>query len=358
MIAAFVVAIIAVLLAFMCRREKQHSYLLLLSFVILTLFLSLGYYWGNDVVTYEKWFDSFENSGVSWWNFTQYDSFIQTEIGYICINLLCKPLGFWGMRALLFTIENAIIYAFIIRHVERRWYWLAVFIYVFNPNYWVLSSSMMRQWLAICVVMLSVEFLIRNKYIIFTLFVVLAFLFHLSAIICLILLPLSMFQKNATKKTIISFFIFLFFYYLLSPSFINYIGLYLQSEELYMGYTDTHGSFGISSVLIMFIYTIVLYYAVKTKQHDSLFSWIVMLYGLVLPLLSFGELSARLSYYFAIFTIGSFPLFIGNSEIRIQYRVWITAIVCMLYLYNFILFFQSPTWVDSYGTYQTIIGKL
>ena len=355
---AIITAVIAVFLAFLGGREKHHSFFLLLSFVLLTIFLSLGYYWGNDVENYERWYEGFESSRVSWWDFSQYDSFTQKEYGYICINMLCKPLGFWGMRALLFTIENAIIYNFIKKYVDKKWYWLAVFIYVFNPNYWVLSSSMMRQWLAMCVVLLGVDFLLRNKYIMFTLLVVLATSFHLSSIICLILLPLSFFQRKATKSTIVVFFLLLGLYYLLSPFFIDYIALYLKSEELYMGYTSTHGSFGITSVLLMIVYSIVLYTAVNTKQKYSLLSWIVMLYGLVLPLLSFGELSSRLAYYFTICTIGSFPLFLSNIKVKKTLRIWVVGLICVLYLYQFYSFFQSPTWIKSYGTYETLIGKI
>lgn len=134
-----------------------------LAFVLLTAFLSLGYYWGNDVAKYEERFEYYSNSGIALFDFSQYGFIALKEFGFVFINLLCKPIGFWGMRAVLFILENAILYYFIVKHVDRKWYWLAVFIYVFNPNFWVLSSSMMRQWLAICIVVLATDFLSRNK---------------------------------------------------------------------------------------------------------------------------------------------------------------------------------------------------
>lgn len=358
MIQAFITAFFSVFLAYIGRREKNHSYFLLLSFVILTLFLSLGYYWGNDVVTYENWFEGFEKSSVSWWNFSQYDSFTQKEYGFIFVNLLFKPLGFWGMRAALFVIENAIIYSFIVKHVERRWYWLAVFIYVFNTNFWVLSSSMMRQWLAMCIVVLAVDFLLKKKYLLFTLFLVFAISIHFSAAVCLFIIPLLIFRKKASKVSIYIYGFFLALYYLLLPFVSDYIILYLKTEELYTDYLYEQDSMGISNVLFMLIYTIIMYYAVKTKQKDFFLAIIVMLFGLILPLPSLGELSARLGYYFTVFTIGTIPMFMNNTGINKNIRTWTIAFVCLYYIYMFVLFFQSPTWIKSYGTYQTIIGKL
>lgn len=358
MIPALVTAIIAVFLAYLDGRVKYHSYYLLFAFILLTVFLSLGYYWGSDVENYELWYKNFESSSFLWWDFSQYDIITNKEPGFVCINLLCKPIGYWGMRAVLFVIENTIIYSFIKKHVDKKWYWLAVFVYVFNPNYWVLSSSMMRQWLAMCVVLLGVIFLLRNQYIMFTLLVVLATSFHLTAIICLIILPLSFFQRKATKITIIVFFILLGLYYFLSPLFKDYIALYLKTEDLYMYSTQNKGSFGITSILLMTIYTIVLYYAVKTKQKNSILCWIVMLYGLVLPLLSLGELSSRLSYYFTICTIVTFPLFMGNTLIDKKVRMGVIGTVCLLYFYHFYIFFHGPTWSQSYGTYETLIDKI
>ena len=358
MIHAFIVAVIAAFLAYLGGREKNHSYLLLLAFTILTLFLSLGYYWGNDVATYERWYEGFESSGIQWWDFSQYESFIQKEYGFICINLLCKPIGFWGMRAVLFILENAIIYFFIKKHIDKKWRWLAVYLYVFNPYFWVLSSSMMRQWLAICIILLSIDRLLEKRYLFFAALVFLASTIHVSASICLVLFPLALFQNNATKKTIVLFFVLLVAYYILSPLFIDYLALYLKTEELYMGYTSTHGSFGITSILLMVIYTIVLYFTVKTKQKDSLLSWIVMLYGLILPLLSFGELSSRLFFYFTICTIGSFPLFLGNIKINKMIRTSVIWVICLLYLYQFYIFFHSPTFIKYFGTYNTLIGKI
>lgn len=359
MIAALITSIIAVLLAYLGGSEKQHSFFLLTAFAILTTFLSLGYYWGSDVSTYELWFQEFENSGVSWWEFSQYDRFIQREVGYICINLLCKPLGFWGMRAVLFLIENIIIYWFIKTHVNKKWYWLAVFVYVFNPNFWVLSSSMMRQWLAICVVLLSVMHLEKKRIIPYILLTLLAFSIHFSALVTLVFVPLSILQKKNSMQSFFTLIAGLIVFWILSPLFIDYVVLFLKTEDFHqLGYMDTHGGVGISSVSFLLIYTFILYSSVKAKQQNNLACWIVILAALVMPLVAYGELISRIGFYFSVFTIAAYPLFMENTKVDRLAKNAVVLIIVLYEIYMFFLFFNSPIWIKSFGTYKTLIGNL
>lgn len=351
MIPAFLTALVAVFLAFLSRNEKKHSYFLLLAFVVLTAFLSLGYYWGNDVAKYEERFEYYSNSGIALFDFSQYGFIALKELGFVFINLLCKPIGFWGMRAVLFIIENAILYYFIVRHVDRRWYWLAVFIYVFNPNFWVLSSSMMRQWLAICIVVLSVDFLLRKKNVAFVLLVLLASTVHITALICLAFLPLSMLQRKTTTKTIPFFLLLLFLYYVFSPIFIDSLASFLVEEDFYVGYTSQKGSVGITGIGRMVIYILLLYSALKWGAKEKLLYWIVLLYGFILPLLSFGELSSRLGFYFLIFTIATYPSFLSIPNIKSLPKTMVVGLVCVYLLYLFNWFFHSPTYYSSYWNY-------
>lgn len=359
MTSAFLTALIAVLFAYIGRKERNHSYLLCIAFVILTVFLSLGYYWGNDVATYEVWYQGFKSSGISWWNFSQYGSFTQKEYGFVFLNLLSKSLGFWGMRAVLFTIENAIIYTFIVKHVDHRWYWLAVFIYVFNPNFWVLSSSMMRQWLAICIVILGVMCLEKGKILYYFLLSLFAFTVHFSAIVSLAFWPLSVLQN---KNSMSSFFVLtvgLIVFWIMSPIFIDYVVLFLRTEDFYqLSYMDTHGGVGITSISFMIIYTFILFCSIKAKQRYNLSCWILILTALVMPLLSYGELISRIGYYFSIFSIAAFPMFMNNPTVDKITKNGLISIVVVYYIYSFFLFFNSPTWIKSYSTYQTLIGKI
>ena len=354
MIEASITAVIAVLFAYFGGFEKKSHYWLLLAFLLLTTFLSLGYYWGNDVSRYEQRFEYYNKSGIDLFDVSQYGFIALKEMGYVFINILCKPLGFWGMRAVLFIIENAILYFFIVRHVERKWYWLAVFVYVFNPNFWVLSSSMMRQWLAICIIVFSVDFLLRKKYLIFSLFVVIASTIHVSSFVCMLFLPLAMVNRVSSKNSIATFVVVLLLYYVLSPVFIGYLADFLTKEEFYMGYTSRRGSVGIASVVHLFIYLYLFSVAVSTKQNDTLLNRIVLLYGFVLPLLSFGELSSRIGFYFTIFTIVIYPTFMNNKAANPLVKMTVVIVVCAYLLYLYFLFFNGQTYHEAYWNYKML----
>lgn len=354
MIQAFLVAFLAVFLAYLSGKEKEHSFFLMLAFAVLTIFLSLGYYWGNDVPTYEERFERYTNSGIALFDFGNYGFLALKELGYVFINILCKPLGFWGMRAILFLIENSIICYFILRHVDRKWYWLATFIYAFNPCFWVLSSSMMRQWLAICIIVLAVDFLLRRKSIVFFLLVLFASTIHITAFVGLVFLPLSYVLKNSNKNTIIIYLIALFLYFVLSPVFISTLADILKEEDMFMGYTSNQGGIGITAVGRMTIYLILLYASLKFNLKDKLLNWIVLLYGFVLPLLSFGELSSRIGFYFTIFTISTYPSYMAIPVQNKNVRTILIGVVCAYLLYSFYLFFTGQTYSAAYYHYRTI----
>lgn len=359
MFAAFITAITAVFFAYKGGREKTHSYLLSLSFILLTAFLSLGYYWGNDVANYERWFDGFVQSGISWWEFSRYFSFTQKEYGFVFINLLLKPLGFWGMRAVLFVIENAIVYYYIKTHVNKKWYWLAVFVYVFNPDFWVLSSSMMRQWLAMCVVLLSVMSFEKGKKIRCFLLLFLAFSIHFSAIATMAFLPLSILQKHNSRQALRVLIACLLGFWLLSPIFIDYLVLLLEAGDFYqLGHMDTHGGIGITTIAFTLIYFFVLYCSIKAKQQKNLACWMVMLAALAIPLVFYGELMSRIGLYFSLFSLAAFPLFMDNPRVDKATKGFLISVVVLYDFYAFFFFFQSPTWIKSFGTYHTLIGNL
>lgn len=359
MFAAFITAITAVFFAYKGGREKTHSYFLSFSFILLTAFLSLGYYWGNDVANYERWYNGFVNSGISWWEFSRYYSFTQKEYGFVLINLLLKPLGFWGMRAVLFVIENAIVYSYIKTHVNKKWYWLAVFVYVFNPNFWVLSSSMMRQWLAMCVVLLSVMSFEKGRIIRCVLLLIVAFSIHFSAIAALAILPLSILQKQNSRQSLFILIACLLGFWLLSPIFVDYVALFLRTGDFYqLGYMDTHGGIGITSIAFTLINYFILYCSVKAKQQKNLACWIVMLSALVMPLVSYGELMSRIGFFFSVFSLAAFPLFMDNPRVDKATKSILITVVVLYDFYAFFLFFHSSTWIKSFGTYHTLIGNL
>lgn len=354
MIAAFFTAIVAIVLAYIGGFEKKHHYSLTLAFVLLTVFLSLGYYWGNDVEHYEERFLNYTSSGISPFNFSEYDIMARSEFGFVLINLLCKPIGFWGMRAILFSVENAIILYFIIKHVDKKWYWLAVFVYVFNPDFWVLSSSMMRQWLAICLCLLSADFLSRGKIIRYVLLVLLASTIHQTALVCFLFLPLYFVSRKASVGMVVAFVLGLLFLFVFSSYFRDYIELWINVGEVYSVYSNETTGVGITAIGRLIIFIILLYLAIKQHSREAFFNWMVLLYSITLPLLSYSQLASRIGLYFTIGTITVYPSFGSVIKVDKVYKHALLLVVCVYLLYMFYIFFNSPTYQSSFYNYRII----
>ena len=120
MLETYIISIIAIFLAYWSKYDK-FRWGLPLAFVVITTFLSLGYEWGNDVPTYERVFERYTNSSYSLFDFQTYEYLNdKSEFGWVLINQLCGGIGFYGMRAILFSFENLIIYLIIKRVVHNK----------------------------------------------------------------------------------------------------------------------------------------------------------------------------------------------------------------------------------------------
>lgn len=357
MIEALLIATLATLLAFL-SRFKNLRFLFPLSFIIITIFLSLGYEWGNDVHEYEYFFKQYTESGYGLFDFSSYsDLSVKSEFGWVLINQLCEPLGFYGMRAVLFCIENYIIYRFISRNVTPKWLWLAVFVYTFNTDFMVLSSSMMRQWLSMCIIILGTEFIEKKKWLIYVLLVLIASSIHRSALICLPLVFLPKLFKYELKSQALVLFIPVFFiYFIFSGFLVDYMSIFLRQEDAYTNYMSASDSTGLGIVnfIKLGVYLLVFRGCFSADKSKRLYMVIPLLFCLILPFYSVSAMSSRLTFYFTVFTICSFPLYLQRKNVSSFSSLFMTLSCMVLALYNLYVFVTNPMWMLNYGKFTTL----
>ena len=357
MIEALSIATLATFLAFL-SQFKYLRFLFPVSFIIITIFLSLGYEWGNDVHDYEYFFKQYTESGYGLFNFSSYsDLSVKSEFGWVLINQLCEPLGFYGMRAVLFCIENYIIYRFISRNVTPQWQWLAVFVYAFNSDFMFLSSSMMRQWLSMCIIILGTEFIEKKKWIVYILLVLIAASIHRSALLCLPLLFLPRFFKKELKSQVIILFIPVFLiYFIFSGYFVDYMSVFLKQEDAYTNYMSASDSTGLGIVnfIKLGIYLLVFRGCFYVERSKRFYMIIPLLFCLILPFYSVSGMATRLTFYFTVFTIISFPLYLQRNNVSGFMSLSMTLACMALALYNLYVFVSNPMWMLNYGKYTTL----
>ena len=191
--------IIVVSMAFFARIDK-YRYLLGWAFVLLAIILGIRYGYGNDFFSYKYMFDhGYPEGGFA----------DEVEPGWHILMRLFKPFGFSCLVFFLTAIEHIMLFDIIRRYVPPQYYWLAVCIYVFNPDYMLIGLSMMRQFLVQLIGLYAVGFAIKKKIIPFFAIVMMGFFIHKVA---LLFLPLFLLSYIRTSKWLIFVGVFVAFY--------------------------------------------------------------------------------------------------------------------------------------------------
>lgn len=157
MIETIVIGLICVFWAYL-GRYRRLSWGFGAAMTILFVFLAIRYEWGND---YRQYIDKFTvYNSIDEFNYS--DPNERWEVGWIFLYRIFKPFGFFSLVIVLTAFEISVYYWFIKKYIPKEWYWFAVFIYVFNPNFMLTQSSMMRQTLAMCIVLLSIPYIYKK----------------------------------------------------------------------------------------------------------------------------------------------------------------------------------------------------
>lgn len=202
------------------------------------------------------------------------------------------------------------------------------------------SLNIVRQYIAIGIVLVGVVQLLRKKMWPFWLALTLAFFLHHSAIVAVLLYIAYLFRKNARifSLSIVFCSVLLFLY---MDNFMSVLGTVLGGVfDKYTGYDNFDRSSGIGLVVnsIIFLFYYVFYNKVS-KDMDSAYIWLCSA-SLVLGMniISMGNpVMSRLVIYFKIMLVASIPcyfnyLFKGKREKFIALNI--VAIISGFYYFS------------------------
>lgn len=356
MIATLIFNSIAVFLAWL-ESNNSYKHGLKLSIFIMFIFLALRYDFGNDYMAYLELFQDINRySGFN------PDSFIfkGNEIGWLYLNRFFGFLGFFPMIAFLAAFTCFVLYLFIKTYVPLRYYWFAVFIYVFQPYNMLVLSSAMRQAVVVSIFLLAIDLIIRKKIIWYILLVLIGTLFHTSAIFLLPFILLAFLNWKINIYYVLLIGVLFSVPFIFINDTINYIN-FIASQYLnfYLGYIEESEiitSVGLGFALNVLIYLIVIFYSQKEIDFaNNILFKIAIISFLMIPL-SFGvQLIGRLNFYLLPVMMAVFPLVF--LKIKKSYlRILFVNIVVLFTLYNFFIFFESDVWKNDFGVYYTIFS--
>jgi hypothetical protein len=358
MITVAIVNIVMVYFAFFARY-KNWQFLLKFSFIILFVFLALRYDFGNDYHVYLKDFLKLNP-------FSTIDYFSKAstfEPGWTFLCHLFRPLGamgFFAMTALLALFNCFVYYRFIKKYVPPDYYWLAVFLYVFNPYFMLIHASAMRQSVAISLFLLSIDYLYKKNPVGYFLFIGLAMSFHISAIILLPVYLIGLFNWKINKMTAIgllsSYILIIFFGKMFRSELTMFVARHFDKYAVYNSQSGIEIGTGMGLLFYSILFVLILLYEqYQTKENAIVFKVAIIGY-LVMPVSLIVMIFGRSAMYFQPATIAVMPILFANMKNRlISYTIMILLIT--ITTFSFYGFFQSKIWEKKYGTYNTIFSS-
>lgn len=353
MIITVTLGVLCTISAFLARFES-FKFGLKISFLFIFVFLALRYNFGNDYDGYLKDFIEFNTyNKVSYFNIADF----HYEPGWLILCRAFKNIGFFAMVAFLAAFHCAAYYLLIKKYVPRKYFWLAIFIYIFTPNFLLLQASAMRQSVAISIFIFSLEFIYKRKPVQYAVCILLASSFHTSA---LVLLPfyfvtyLNIRFENRGMWVLVSFYLLLFLSFnMIGPYLNDIVSKYFPRYEVYQNGASVKSGFGVIYFSILFI--LLLYFDRFQDRRRSLLFKYSFISFIFIPLSLYINIASRLSMYFGVATIAAYPL-IEKSINREAHRIAFSAFLIFITIYSFVGFFHSEIWRNSFGTYHTIFS--
>lgn len=314
--------------------EKEYNNLFLFcSIGILFVISSTRTIWyGSDVIRYINIYQDL--------TYIDFPSLIESSIGgdmkdpvfYLSSKLI--SLTGANYRIWLSVISGVFIYSVSrIIKIHSPYPFISV-VALISLGYFSFSMTGLRQTIAISIILFSYSFIRERKLLQFIICVILASLFHSSALIFLISYPIS-FNKIDWKNILILVFAFLILF--ISPTFIrSLISLFSWNDTL-ANYAFRETTLTLSGFIIqffIFIFYMVFINNILTNNHKDIILFNISFVGLFFQLFA-TEIAEffRISMYFSIFNIILIPIAIKSIKNTNLRRFVYYTVLCALIAY-------------------------
>ncbi len=257
------------------RFFKKFYYFVV--FVVCTLMMCLRYRVGGDSLTYEDIYNYLPNLRTlsHYMNSRNKEDF---QYGYLLFVAICRNISkdYYFYQFVHGVIFNLVFFWFVYKHSNKPF--TAVLLTYFFIIYFYFGYEIQREIFAICCFLLSYSAFLKNKWIIYYFFCLLAFSFHNSAVF-LFVLPLLKLVKLSTKFIYISL-IFSIPIIISKIAFMDLIKVLLVTEAMQKkgeAYSEIEFS-ALGTIFFYFARVIIfvpflLYYA-KNKIEDKKYDWL------------------------------------------------------------------------------------
>ena len=303
---------------------------------------------GNDTLEYYELYEAFKDTAYLGPRF---------EIGYSYFNYLLNKIS--SNPQLLFVVSSSFIFfsfgRFIWKYSELPWLSVVLFFLLAFD----LTLSILRQCIAIGILIFSFDYLIKRKFILFAMCVIVATLFHTTAILFLVTWFLPQIKLNA--KVVAIYIIGAIVSYSLFASIMQLGFSYFAMYEYYSDGDYFDGKTRTASIVQLIISVIITYICIYSYLKKTTREWRESREGRIyrvlchLQLISFligflclkVNLFDRIALYFSIFSFVLIPnaIFLQPKYLR---KILAFLIVAFFLLYNSYIYINKPEWNRIY----------
>ncbi len=339
----YVILILAIILGNSFSKKHKRGYLLLIC-IIMSLIAGMRHILiGNDTANYLNTFNSALINGSKIFLHSRMES------GYLLMNIFFTHFSD-SFNLFLFITSlfiNASVCLFIFKNSKNVILSLLIFVLLrlfFN------EMNILRQYIAISIILHSVKYIKDRNLIKYSLYIILASTFHISAIIAF---PIYfLYYKSIKKNTKIILYITCFILFI----FLDKILIYITAKlGYYSGYVSTYyNSFELGNILLfimsLFTYLFCKYIYIKNYNvvlNDKEYQFLLNI-SFVCMILNFFAIRfsiiSRLVEYYYIFIIIILPNFISlikNNKNRLGAYIF-TLFISICY-FTIIAYFR-PYW--------------
>lgn len=323
-----------------CQREKLF---LIISFIqLLILNIIRNYTVGQDIPAYQIAFEQISTRGLS--SITSFE----WEPGYVILNFVIGKCGF-SFRCLLVIIAVFSYYS-IFRFIKRysKEYWLSVILFIVLGFYFA-TYHILRQTVALSIILFSYDAIIKRNTKKFVLLVIIATLFHFTAIFFLFTYFLWSHKRISLFKFSVIFLISFAVGNILIKILLNSaFGVIARYETYAVGSLEGEG-YGMLLLLLMLTISGLLLPAKKLSRQEILIYLLVVIATCLQSFTTAFSLFARICWYWNFALIAYIPMCINltnNKKSKTILNICITFLAA-------IFFFTSTNINENKEVYAT-----
>lgn len=342
--------------------ERRITAIYKIAFLSIFFFAAFRYMYGNDYLNYLEAFWIIKDGGQK---FSQ-------EILYVILNKLTP--SFHVLIAITSAFFVCILYNFLIKNVPIQYAWIGMFILLINPYIFLVNLSAIRQCLAMTFFILATHLIYTRKYHWYIISILLAALFHKSALIllpiCFIVTPKPVHNKHVW---LILFIVFALFFFVDLDQLLFWGASFFQDKNyIYFAQQDSQNS--LRATLLTSLYFFYTLFNLPKMNGKTLVFCKLYLIGTILGVLAFRfSMFTRIQMYFDVFSVVALPMifkavqdkgyiYIDPNNALLAFWQCINKyafpiLLVSIYLLRYYSFFTNPLWY-RFNEYHTIFSLL